>query len=111
MKCLPAAMIFIERRYSASECVSFPAIGHRIFGIDHQIHDHLFDLPGIGPGVRRLGRQLGGRTPMFSPINGRSRRSMSCTIALTSTTFSSSNCLRLKASNCRVRVVARSAAC
>src|ERR1700733_12291648 len=48
---------------------------------------------------------------MFPPINGRNSRSMSPTTLLTSTTFSSSNCLRLKASNRRVSVAARSAAC
>ena len=34
--------------------VSLPPAGHRILGIHHQIHQDLFELAGIGPGVRRL---------------------------------------------------------
>ena len=31
--------------------VSLPPAGHRILGIDHQIHEHLFELAGVGAGV------------------------------------------------------------
>ncbi len=42
------------------------AIGHGILGIDHQIHDHLLNLPDIHP-------HLGGRGDKFRSIRMSSR--------------------------------------
>jgi hypothetical protein len=51
----PAAMIFIDHDILRLHG-ELSAIGHCVFGVDHKVHQDLFQLPGIGPGVRRLGR-------------------------------------------------------
>jgi hypothetical protein len=38
----------------------FAAAGHGVFGVDHQIHDDLLELAGIGAGAADVGGEAGG---------------------------------------------------
>ena len=42
------------------------AIGHRVFGIDDQVHDHLFQLAGIRARMSHVRSQLGGEVNVFA---------------------------------------------
>ena len=79
------------------------AVGHRVAGVDRQVHHHLLDLPGsartgTSSGVERRDQR---RRPRRSAR--RSSRSMSATIAFRSSDrAAASTCWRLKARSCRV---------
>ena len=64
-KGLSAAMIFIDHDIFRLHG-QFSAIGHCVFSVDHEVHQYLFELPGIGARVRRLGRQSGMELDIFA---------------------------------------------
>ena len=87
------------------------AVRHRVARVDDQVHQHLFELPGLDPHERRRRR----RADDSSRHVGRRPAAASCCRARATTTFrsiscASSICLRLNASSCRVSAAPRSAA-
>ena len=42
------------------------AFGHGIFGVDHQVHDDLLELAGVGAGVSGVGGQAGNQLDVFA---------------------------------------------
>ena len=44
----------------------FAAVGHGVFGVDHEIHDDLLELAGIGAGAADGGGEAGGEFDIFA---------------------------------------------
>ena len=47
---LTAPMTFVDDDIARLDG-ELSAAGHRVFGVHDQIHQHLFELSGVGPGV------------------------------------------------------------
>ena len=75
----------VEHGVARSRRASLPPVGHRVTGVDGEVHEHLLDLPrsaSIGQGPVRLRPRASTR----SPSARRSRFSSSATTALRSST-------------------------
>src|ERR1700719_3648429 len=51
---------------AAGADASFPAAGHSVFGIDHEVHDDLFELASVGAGTADVGSKAGGEFDIFA---------------------------------------------
>ena len=87
-----------------------PAVGHRVAGVDGEVHEHLLELRAVG----EHGRQLRRRTEISQrdvlAERARSSDSTSATSALRSSTSGVTTSRRLNVSSWRVSAAARSAA-
>src|SRR2546430_17641490 len=79
----------------------FPALRHGVARVHHQVDEDLLDLCRVYFDLLQVRPRTGTRS-MFPGMRRRSSLWVSHTTALTSRTFGSSTCRRLRASSCRV---------